>query len=93
MGIGGEVAGGPKPLEFSPKPGKVCVRRLGNMHMRQRQPSLQLLHYPLNRERTRHHFAVGRDTHETEHCRPSEANAFGTGETSVPPQPSRVMKR
>ena len=93
MGICCEVTGGPETLELSPKPCKMRIRRLGNMHMRQRQPSLQLLHYALNRERTRHHFAVGRDPHKTEYCRPSEANAFGARETSVPPQPSRVMKR
>jgi hypothetical protein len=43
----------------------VCIRRLRNMNMRQRQPSLELLQYMLNRERTRHHSAVGRDTHKT----------------------------
>ena len=45
MGIGRQIAGGPKTLEFSPKPGKVRIRRLDDMHMRQRQPSLELLHY------------------------------------------------
>ena len=93
MGIRGEVAGGPKTLEFSPKRGKMRIRRLRNMHMRQRQPSVQLLHYMPNRERARHHSAVGRDPHKTEHCRPSKTNAFGARETRVPPQPSRVMKR
>jgi hypothetical protein len=53
VGIRGEVAGGPKTLEFSPKPGKMSIRRLHNMSMRQRQPGLKLLHYMLNRERGR----------------------------------------
>jgi hypothetical protein len=90
VGIRGEVAGGPKTLEFSPKPRKVCIRRLRNMNMRQRQPSLELLHYMLNRERARYHSAVGRDPHKTERCRPSEANAFGARETGVPPPPGPV---
>ena len=85
MGVRREVTGGAKTLEFGPKPYKVRIRRLRDMNMRQRQPSLQLLHYALNRERTRHHSAVGRDPHKTEHCRPSEANAFGARETGVPP--------
>jgi hypothetical protein len=35
--IRGKVAGGPETLEFSPKPGKVCIRRLRNMNMRPRR--------------------------------------------------------
>jgi hypothetical protein len=93
MGIRGEVAGGPKTLELGPKPLKVCIRRLRNMNMRQREPSLKLLHYALDRKRTRHDFAVSRDTHETEHCRPSEPDAFGAREAGVPPQPSPLVKR
>jgi len=77
VGIRGEVAGGPKTLEFSPKPGKMRIRRLRNMNMRQCQPRLKLLHYGPNWKWTRHHSAIGRDPHKTEHCRPSEANAFG----------------
>ena len=92
MGIGGEVAGCPEKLEFGPKPSKVCIRGLRNMNMRQRQPSLKLLHHSLNWKRTRHHPAIGRDTHETEHCRPSQSNTFGARETGVPPQPSPVVK-
>ena len=77
MGIRREVAGGPKTLKFNPKPGKMRIRRLRNMNMRQRQPRLKLLHYMANRQRARHHAAIGRDAHETEHCRPSESNTFG----------------
>jgi hypothetical protein len=34
VGVRREIAGGPKTLEFSPKPGKVGIRRLRNMSMR-----------------------------------------------------------
>jgi hypothetical protein len=66
---------------------EVCTRRLHNMNMRQRQQpeAAQLLHYMLNRERARHHPAVGRDTLETRNCRLSGADAFGARETGVPP--------
>jgi hypothetical protein len=77
VGIRGEVAGGPETLEFSPQPGKMCIRRLRNMNMRQCQPSLKLLHDTLNRDRARYHSAVGRNAHETEHCGPGEPDAFG----------------
>ena len=88
MGVCREIAGGTKTLEFRAKPCKVAVRRLRNVNLRERQPGLHPLHYNLNRKWARHHFAVCGDTHETEQCRPGQANAFGTRQTCVPPEPS-----
>ena len=86
MGIGGEIAGGPKALEFRGEAFcKVAVRWLCNVDLRQRQPVfVKPIHDIANRKRARD-LSVGRYAHEAEHGGPRQPHAFRAGETSFPP--------
>ena len=93
MGVRCKIAGSPKTFELGAKPRKMRVRWRRDMNMGQRQPVLKALHNGFNGKRTRDHFAICRDSHESEHGRPCEPDALDASETPVPPSPRLLVDR
>jgi hypothetical protein len=77
MGVSGKVAGCPETLELRAKPREVGVRGRRDMNMRQRQPVLKAPHDGFNGKRSGDDLTIRRNAHKSEHCGPSETDAFG----------------
>ncbi len=94
MGIGGQIACGTEPLERVAQARKMRIRRVHDVHVRQRQPRLDACHDLADGKGTRHYPAVGRDPDESQYRGPRQANAFGTRQAAIPPLPGgRVHRR
>jgi hypothetical protein len=85
MGVGCEIAGRPKTLKLRAKPRKVGVRRRRDMNMGQSQPVLEALRNTFNGQRASDDFAICRDSHKSQHCRPCEPEAFDAPATISAP--------